>query len=149
MTDGSPGEKNLDKLLATMNPTLDPETYVFCTYASSMSPIPPNVVPRMMFQESEGKTTLILTKDQAEAHAMEYAYPCRRITLHVHSSLDAIGFLAHITTHLASNQKLSVNAVSAFYHDHLFIPQDRADDAMEGLQQIIEAAKKGDDLQEE
>lgn len=146
MTNATPGEKNLDKLLATMNPTLDPETYVFCTYAASVSPIPPNLVPRMMFQEAEGKTTLILTKEQAEAHAVEYAYPCRRITLHVHSSLDAIGFLARITNHLASEQKLSVNAVSAFYHDHLFIPHDRADDAMKGLQQIIEAAKKGDNL---
>lgn len=133
----APGETNLDKLLATMSPALDPETYVFCTVPS----MPPNMdKPRMIFQEAEG-TTLIVTKEQAEKHDIKYEYPCRMITLNVHSSLEAVGFLARITNHLASNQKLSVNAVSAFYHDHLFIPNDRAEDAMRGLQEIIQEAR--------
>jgi hypothetical protein len=49
--------------------------------------------------------------------------------LTVHSSLEAVGFLAAITARLAETG-ISVNVVSAFYHDHLFVPHDRADEAL-------------------
>ena len=54
---------------------------------------------------------------------------CRMITLDVHSALDAIGFLAAVATLLAK-AGISVNAVSAYYHDHLFVPREKADEAM-------------------
>ena len=136
----APGETNLDKLLATMSPVLDPQVYVFCTITT---PVPVNLEspPRMIFEEDEG-TSLIITKEEAEEHSIAFEYPCQRITLNVHSSLDAIGFLARITTHLATRHQLSVNAVAGFYHDHLFIPQDKAQEGMKGLQEVIDEAKK-------
>jgi hypothetical protein len=51
------------------------------------------------------------------------------ITLNIHSSLDAVGFLAAITARLAS-AGMGVNSVSAYFHDHLFVPAVRADEAM-------------------
>jgi hypothetical protein len=36
----------------------------------------------------------------------------------VHSSLDAVGFMAAVTTRLAKIN-IGVNPVSGFYHDHL------------------------------
>ena len=51
------------------------------------------------------------------------------ITLNVHSALDAVGFLAAVVSLLAS-AGISVNAVSAYHHDHLFVPVARADEAM-------------------
>lgn len=137
------GETNLTKLLTSMNPELDPDVYVFC----SVPVLPSNVSelkPRMIFQESEGYT-LILTQQDAQVHSLDYNYPCRRIVLNVHSSLDAVGFLARITTHLASRRNerepISVNAVSAYHHDHLFIPEDRANDAMEGLYELVKESE--------
>jgi uncharacterized protein len=56
--------------------------------------------------------------------------------LTVHSSLEAVGFLAAITARLAETG-ISVNAVSAFYHDHLFVPHDRADEALARLQEMM------------
>lgn len=96
----------------------------------------------MVFEEAEG-TTLILTKEEAEANPeLKYEYRCCMITLNVHSSLEAIGFLARITNHLAGPKfGLSVNAVAGFYHDHLFIPHERAQDAMTALQEVIDDAK--------
>lgn len=41
-------------------------------------------------------------------------------------------FLAKVSTKLAS-LGMGVNPVSGFYHDHLFIPEDRVDDAMAAL----------------
>ena len=78
--------------------------------------------------EDEGKT-LILLKETADRAGIDYQFPSRLITLKIHSSLNAVGLLAVITTRLAS-VSMEVNPVSAFYHDHLFIPADRAKDAM-------------------
>jgi hypothetical protein len=49
--------------------------------------------------------------------------------LTVHSSLEAIGFLATISTALA-HAGIPCNAVAAYHHDHLFIPVDRAQEAL-------------------
>ena len=47
----------------------------------------------------------------------------------------AVGFLAAITARLA-NAGISVNAVSAFHHDHLFVPERRAGEALRLLQDM-------------
>jgi len=59
------------------------------------------------------------------------------ITLTINSALDAVGFLAAITTRLAA-AGISVNAVSAFHHDHIFVPLTRAEEAMELLSSLAE-----------
>ena len=47
----------------------------------------------------------------------------------VHSNLEAVGFLARITEVLAA-QGISVNVISAFYHDYLYINKDQAQEAL-------------------
>lgn len=125
------GERDLDALLKHMTPELQPGVFVFCT-------IPPNepvaINALLTFREQEG-TTLVISRDEAEAAGLRHAFPSRLITLTVHSALDAIGFLAAITAHLAE-AGISVNAVSAFHHDHLFVPVDRADHAIAVLQKM-------------
>ena len=126
------GETNLDVLLSSMTAKLVDGLYVFVTLKDRV--VPAALEPRMMFMEAEG-TTLILTKEEAEAAALDYEFPCRMITLEIHSSLEAVGFLARITTELAK-AKMGVNPVSGFYHDHLFVPDGRQDDAMRILQTL-------------
>lgn len=53
----------------------------------------------------------------------------------VFSILEAVGFLATITNKLAENN-ISVNAVSAYYHDHLFVTTDKAEQAMHVLMEM-------------
>ena len=126
------GETNLDLLLESMEPVLRPETYVFCTLDPSVNAS--DVDPIMQFRELEG-WTVIVEKSKAERHGIAGEFPCRMITLNIHSALDAVGFLAVITTRLAT-LGMGVNPVSAFYHDHLFVPADRANDALEALQRF-------------
>lgn len=57
------------------------------------------------------------------------------ITLNVHSALDAVGFLAHVTSALA-REEMRVNPGSAFFHDHLFVPDGREMDALRVLTEI-------------
>ncbi len=128
------GEDNLHTLLASLEPQLDPAVYVFCTLPLGAT-LPSTLKPLCQFQEAEG-LTLILTQASADQAGLEAVYPCRRITLTVHSNLAAIGLLATVTQALAARD-ISVNAVSAFYHDHLFVPCDRAHEAMACLRSLM------------
>ena len=124
--------KDLSHLLGSMTPVLLPKTYVFLTVKPGEKS--PDVEHVMRFDEAEG-VTLIAEKTTVEESGHAYEFPCRMITLNIHSSLEAVGFLAVITTHLAK-LGVGVNPVSGFYHDHLFIPADRADDVMTALVEL-------------
>jgi hypothetical protein len=124
------GELNLKVLLSSMTATLVDGIYVFVTLKDRA--VPTGLEPRMMFVEAEG-ITLILRKEQADAASLDYEFPCRMISLEVHSSLEAVGFIARIATELAKAD-MGVNPVSGFYHDHLFVPDGRQDDALRILQ---------------
>ena len=130
------GELNLDTLLQSLSATLVEGVYVFATVAPGA--VPPALSPRMMFTEAEG-VTLVLLRDEAEARGIAGEFPCRMITLDVHSSLEAVGFIARIATELA-RQGMGVNPVSGFYHDHLFVPEGREQDAL----RILEAIARGE-----
>lgn len=127
------GETDLKTLLASMTPELLAGTYVFVTLPPGV-PQPEGVEPVMIFREREG-VTLIAMEDAASAAGLTASFRCRMITLNIHSSLEAVGFLAAITTRLAA-AGMGVNPVSAFYHDHLFVPAERAEEAMELLRQL-------------
>ena len=92
----------------------------------------------MLFREREGLTA-VLPKAEAEHIEVDYAFTSRMITLSVHSSLEAVGLLAAVT-HALARANISVNAVSAFYHDHLFVPEQRAEEALRLLLALSEQA---------
>jgi hypothetical protein len=127
------GERDLDALLRDMKPDLRPGIFVFCTIPTGQS-IPAALSPLLTFREQEG-TTLVIPREEAEAAGPRYAFVSCLITLTVHSAIDAVGFLAAITARLAA-AGISVNAVSAFHDDHLFVPADRADEAMVLLREM-------------
>jgi uncharacterized protein len=126
------GEHDLAALLRGMKPKIQPGIFVFCTIANDAKL--PAITPLLTFREPEG-TTLVIPRAEAERIGLDYQFPSRLITLTIHSSLEAIGFLAAITAHLAG-AGIGVNAVSAFYHDHLFVPEPRADEALRLLQDL-------------
>ncbi|KAM0442118.1 hypothetical protein ACHAQK_004440 [Fusarium lateritium] len=128
-----PGELSLSKLLSTLTTTLHSTTYVFATITDP-SQLPPQSETQMMFKESEG-ITLIISKDYAESHQIDYFLPCKMVTLNVTSSLEAVGFMAVIATKLAE-KGIACNCVSGFYHDHVFVPFGREDETLEVLSQL-------------
>jgi hypothetical protein len=127
------GETDLDKLLAGMTPQLQPGEFVFCTApAEWIESLRAEAVG--LFREAEG-ITAILPRRAAEQAGLDCAFPSRLITLGVHSSLEAVGFLAALLARLAS-AGVSVNPVAGCYHDHLFVPVDSADAAMAALRTL-------------
>jgi hypothetical protein len=120
-------ETDLARLIRDMRPELKRDVYVFVTLPRGNS-VPKGLAPVMIFNEAEG-VTLVVPQALAKRIGLVGVYPCRMITLTVRSALTAIGFLARIATRLAE-AGISVNPVSAFHHDHLFIAEDRAEEAM-------------------
>lgn len=132
------GETNLTVLLSTMTGALVEGVFVFATLKDSS--LPSHIKPKMIFEEAEG-TTYILHKEDAEASDIPFEFPSRMITLEIHSSLEAVGFMARIATELAK-EDMGVNPVSAFFHDHIFIPEGREIDALRVLKRISFDAKR-------
>lgn len=132
------GERNLKALLRDMKPEMRDGVFVFCTIAAGER-LPAIVTPLLTFHEQEG-ITLVVLRDEAERAGLRHQFASRLLTLTVHSSLEAVGFLAAISARLAE-AGISVNAVSAFHHDHLFVPEHRADEALAVLQDLSERAR--------
>lgn len=126
------GGTDLNELLRGLSAELQDGIYVFATVP--VGQVPEGLTPKMIFEEAEG-TTLILLQSEAKAHGIDADFPCRMITCNVHSALEAVGFIAHIATVLAAHG-MGVNPVSGFYHDHLFVPDGREQDAIALLEQI-------------
>lgn len=129
------GETNLEELVRSLSAVLVEGLYVFVT-------VPPDqkietIEPRMTFREAEG-ITYILLKSEAEMLGLSYEFPCRMITLNIHSSLEAVGFIARIATELAKHD-MGVNPVSGYFHDHLFVPDGREEDAMNILTEMAKS----------
>jgi hypothetical protein len=128
-----PRTRDIAVLLADAQPILRASEFGFCSIPNGM-PVPVGLTPVLYFVEDEG-TTLVLPLDQARGNGIESQFPARMITLNVNSALDAVGFLAAITTRLAT-AGISVNAVSAYHHDHIFVPANRAEEAMRLLSSL-------------
>ncbi len=126
------GINNLNTLLKAMKPELISGEFVFATTKEDnflkLSPI-------LIFQEKEG-STIIIKKEIAEKNKIKYEMVWAMITLTVHSDLNAVGFLAAITKKLAE-KGISVNAISAYYHDHLFVPFDKKTLTMKTLKEFF------------
>jgi uncharacterized protein len=130
------GETNLAVLLKSMKPVLRDGEFVFLTTRRSLLEAA-SLEPLGLFHEEEG-LTLILPREKAEAAGLPYTAVFRMLTLSVHSSLEAVGFLAAITNRLAA-RGISVNPVSAYFHDHLFVPSARAEESLAVLVELAHA----------
>ena len=82
------------------------------------------MTPICTFREAEG-LTVIVEKSQAQCSGAAFVFEARLITLTVHSSLDAVGFLAVLAGRLAQ-ANIPCNVVAGYHHDHLFVPTAKA-----------------------
>ncbi|RME76244.1 MAG: ACT domain-containing protein, partial [Chloroflexi bacterium] len=120
-------------LLATMRPILHDGAYVFCVVNQETYEKLP-FTPLCTFREREG-ITVIVTQRQAEVYGLPFDAIWAYIELAVHSSLSAVGFIAIISSRLAQ-AGISLNVISAYYHDHLFVPWESREQAVDILQKL-------------
>ena len=135
---GSTGESDLLTLIAQMSPSLDDQIWAFVSVDDVSSEYLAEHA-LATFRETEG-TTLIVPWERADEFDV-CSEPMARITLNIHSSLEAVGLTAAVSQALAS-EAISANMVAGFYHDHIFVPQTAGERAVACLT-LLSAAAEG------
>ena len=125
------GEVDLERLLILMQPKLLPGEYVFCSLPGSRYGDYGELEPVACYLEEEG-LSLLLPKESALAVGLSFESVFKGIALSVHSSLEAVGLTAAVSTRLAA-RGICANMVAAFYHDYVFVQAERAEEALKLL----------------
>lgn len=126
---------DLDLLLKSMSPKLLDGEYVFCCVDGPLADYL-HLEPMATFREQEG-LTLVVPRDKAELGGLTFDGIFRLITLTVHSSLQAVGLTAAFASQLAKHG-ISANVIAGYYHDHIFVPQEKAHAALQALESLAE-----------
>lgn len=118
------GERDLASLLRNLRPHLDARRFTFAI-ATELALGPDDFA---IIREEEGPAAIRVDPDG------EWA----RISLEVHSSLEAVGLTAALSGILAE-AGISANVVASLRHDHLFVPWARRDEALNRLKSLAKA----------
>ena len=125
-----PGETDISILLRSLSPRLNAGAYVYVLAPEA----PVDAHPVVVVREDEG-TTWVLPHEEADALGLAYDFLAAWITLEVHSALEAVGLTGAFARALAE-AGISANVVAGLHHDHIFVPHERAEDALAALRSL-------------
>jgi hypothetical protein len=120
---------DLARLLASLAPRRRPGTWAWCTLPDAAAL--DGARPVATVAEDEG-LSVVVAEEEAVRRGWPVAFRAAWITLHVHSDLNAVGLTAAFARALAV-AGIACNVVAGVHHDHLFVPVERADDALQAL----------------
>ena len=115
-------------MIQGMAPVRQPGRFVFCTARDGAVAEQARRRAVASFAEDEG-LSLILAAEDAAALGFDAGPAMACITLTVHSALDGVGLTAAVAGALAE-AGIPCNMVAAYHHDHAFVPEERAAEAL-------------------
>lgn len=127
----TPPVKDTNAMIAGMEPVLVEGAFAFVPWPDDET-WPKGT--RASCLEDEG-LSLIIPIDAAPADAVAM----RCITLQVNSSLEGVGLTAAVSAGLAA-AGIPANVVAGYHHDHIYVPRDMADMAMNILRRLQQEA---------
>jgi hypothetical protein len=125
----SPMISDLQGMLQNLQPRLHPGVYVFCAVPADADVT--QLATLAMLREAEG-ISLVLREEDAVAAGLSARFRAAWISLQVHSDLAGVGLSAAVASALAE-QGIACNVMAGVHHDHLFVPLERAADALAAL----------------
>ena len=129
---------DLPSLLRSMTPVLNPGTFDFALIKPAQC-IDPHIILASI-KEAEG-LSVVVSEGDAIKNQLDILFRCSWITLTVNSDLHAIGLTAVFSAALG-NAGISCNVVAGACHDHIFVPVDKANDAIQTLQALQRNAER-------
>jgi len=124
------GETNLERMLSSLDVERRAGTYTFVV--GSHAELDGDALA--VVEEIEGRT-LVVPVDAARRAGLDVEFEAAWLTLTVHSSLEAVGLTAAFSRVLA-DAGIPCNVLAGYHHDHLLVPVDRADDAIDVLRAL-------------
>lgn len=131
---------DLPTLISSMNPVLNDGVYYFATLTKN---IPPTDIIASIY-EQEG-LSVVISEQTAKQHNLATQFKSAWITLNVHSDLSAIGLTATFAKAL-SDVGISCNVVAGNHHDHIFVPFDKKELAIQTLLALQQSANSSKHL---
>ena len=104
------------------------EEYVFCLFEDARCGDHLDLNPVMAITEPEG-LTIVIPRYIAIKISVKFEFTFRRITLRIHSGLDAIGLKATFSNKLVE-RGISAYALAGYYHDIIYVQSEFAEPAM-------------------
>ena len=123
---------NLNALLQTMEPHLHEGVYAYCALAHGTDTAALKPIVSVLEREA---LTVVIPEAQAQQQGLSMLFRCAWITLSVHSDLEAVGLTAAFASALGA-AGISCNVVAGAYHDHIFVPFEKANAAIEALRAL-------------
>jgi hypothetical protein len=130
---------DLDELLRSLEPRLNPGVYVFVSLPAGQPFEPATAVA--FIRETAG-VSVVMDAAAAAAAGFTVAQTYAWISLSVHSDLQAIGLTAALARVLAA-ARIGCNVVAGARHDHLFVPAQQAQAAMLELRSLQRQHARG------
>jgi len=123
---------DLQQLIHTIDPVLHEGVYVFASVDHRETLKGVKIIASI--EESEG-LSVVLREEDALGSELAVLFRAVWITLTVNSDLEAVGLTAVVAGALA-RAGISCNVVAGAFHDHLFVPVDKAEAAMQALKKL-------------
>lgn len=128
------GVTDLDQMLATLAVDRRPGVFTFVSGPAVLD----DVEVQAMIVEREGVTSVVAVED-ARGLGLDVDFEAAWLTLRVHSALEAVGLTAAFSAALGERE-IPCNVLAGTFHDHLLVPVDRVDDAVDALEALRERA---------
>jgi hypothetical protein len=125
------GETDLVKILATLTVLRRDEPVTMVTVPDAVR-VGDGIY--MVLAEDEG-TTVVATVAEAQRRGWPTDFRAAWLTIEVHSSLDAVGLTAAMSRVLTEHN-IPCNVLAGYYHDHLLVPLELADQAIAALESL-------------
>ncbi len=143
-----PGETDLEMMLAGLTVTRRPSTYAIVSIGTVAEPPTIGRGIEAILAEAEG-TTVVCTLDATRRNRWPIDFEAVWLTLDVHSSLEAVGLTAAVSTALGA-ASIPCNVLAGFFHDHLLVPAARAEEALRCLDALRNSvANPGSPIEED
>ncbi|MEO1048444.1 MAG: ACT domain-containing protein [Pseudomonadota bacterium] len=120
---------DLGEMLAGMKPTLREGRFRFVPHGPDEDFIDLLHRTFAMVREDEGMTLVIRARRDDPGPIFA------GITLQVHSALEGVGLTAAVATALAE-EGIPCNVIAAYHHDHIFVPWERREEALNRLEKL-------------
>src|SRR5262245_61749491 len=121
----------------SLHPSCDHDQYVFAT----VQRLPGGVEPVATVREPEG-LTIVVRREDADRRGLAYDFVAAWIVLECPTDLQQVGLTAAFATVLAE-LRIPCNVIAGVHHDHLFVPHDRASEAVAAIAGLPWPARDG------